>query len=95
MTFGSELKPNEFGAINGHVEKQLAVSHALAKLLAEKAAAEKEYGRKIAEMARGFREQLGGASSASSEGQSAADSLALTEAEAGGNEPLDLMPAVV
>ncbi|KAJ2654981.1 Protein BZZ1, partial [Coemansia sp. RSA 1285] len=87
--------PNEFGAINGHVEKQLAVSHALAKLLAEKAAAEKEYGRKIAEMARGFREQLGGASSASSEGQSAADSLALTEAEAGGNEPLDLMPAVV
>ncbi|KAJ2506455.1 Protein BZZ1, partial [Coemansia sp. RSA 1939] len=95
MTFGSELKPNEFGAINGHVEKQLAVSHALSKLLAEKAAAEKEYGRKITEMARGFREQLGGASRASSEGQNGADSLALTEAEAGGNEPLDLMPAVI
>ncbi|KAJ2084849.1 Protein BZZ1 [Coemansia sp. RSA 487] len=92
MTFGSELKPNEFGAINGHVEKQLDLCHALAKLLGEKAAAEKEYGRRVTELARGFRDQLGSAYASANDGQSI-DALALTEAEVAGNEPLGLMAA--
>ncbi|KAJ2538042.1 Protein BZZ1, partial [Coemansia sp. RSA 1933] len=84
--------PNEFGAINGHVEKQLDLCHGLAKLLADKAAAEKEYGRKITELARGFREQLGNAYASANDGQSI-DTLALTETEVAANEALGLMPA--
>ncbi|KAJ1822476.1 Protein BZZ1, partial [Coemansia sp. RSA 2599] len=83
--------PNEFGAINGHVEKQLEVYGGLAKLLAEKAAAEKEYGRKVLELARGFQTQLAGIYE-SKEG-AGISSLALTEAEASSTTPLELLPA--
>ncbi|KAJ2635781.1 Protein BZZ1 [Coemansia sp. RSA 1286] len=91
MTFGSELKPNEFGAINGHVEKQLEIYGGLGKLLAEKAAAEKEYGRKLLDLSRGFQTQLAGIYE-SKEG-TGINSLALTEAEASSNTPLELLPA--
>ncbi|KAJ2859488.1 Protein BZZ1 [Coemansia aciculifera] len=92
MTFGSELKPNEFGAINGYTEKQLEVYGALAKLLADKATAEKEYGRKVVELAQGFQQQLAGLHESS--GGSGMDSLALTDAEAEGAGPLELTAAV-
>ncbi|KAJ2373944.1 Protein BZZ1 [Coemansia sp. RSA 2607] len=87
MTFGSELKPNEFGAINGHVEKQLDVYAGLARLLAEKAAAEKEYGRKVLDLARGFQTQLATLYDGN------ANALALTETEAAATSPLELLPA--
>ncbi|KAJ1956429.1 Protein BZZ1, partial [Dipsacomyces acuminosporus] len=92
MTFGSELKPNEFGAINGHIEKQIEVYGGLYKLLSEKAAAERDYGRKVLELARGFQEQLSSIHDAK-EG-SAANSLALTDVEAAAADPLELLPAV-
>ncbi|KAJ2292163.1 hypothetical protein IWW55_005863, partial [Coemansia sp. RSA 2706] len=91
MTFGSELKPNEVGAVNGYVERQLDLYSGLSKLLAEKAAAEKEYGRKVLELARGFQEQLASVHEAK-EG-AGIDSLALTDAEAADNAPLELLPA--
>ncbi|KAJ2488512.1 Protein BZZ1 [Coemansia sp. RSA 2050] len=84
--------PNEFGAINGYTEKQLEVYGALAKLLAEKAAAEKEYGRKVVELAQGFQQQLAGLHESS--GGSGMDSLALTDTEAEGSGPLELTSAV-
>ncbi|KAJ1720552.1 Protein BZZ1 [Coemansia erecta] len=87
MTFGSELKPNEFGAINGHVEKQLDVYGGLARLLADKAAAEKEYGRKVLDLARGFQTQLATLYDGN------ANALALTEVEASAATPLELLPA--
>ncbi|KAJ2184939.1 Protein BZZ1 [Coemansia sp. RSA 520] len=91
MTFGSELKPNEFGAVNGYVERQLDIYTGLSKLLAEKAAAEKEYGRKVLELARTFQEQL---TSVFEPKQGAgADSLALTDAEASDTSALELLPA--
>lgn len=92
MTFGSELKPNEFGAINGYLERQLEVYGSLQKVLADKAAADKEYGRKIVDMARAFKEQLNGAHDAK-EG-SGMNSLTLTDAEAADTKPLELLPAV-
>ncbi|KAJ2802828.1 Protein BZZ1, partial [Coemansia helicoidea] len=91
MGFGSELKPNEFGAINGYAERQLGLYAGLARLLAEKAAAEKEYGRRLLELARGFQEQLAGVFEAK-EG-AAVGSLALTDGEAAGDGPLALLPA--
>ncbi|KAI8318390.1 hypothetical protein GQ54DRAFT_294204 [Martensiomyces pterosporus] len=92
MTFGSELKPNEFGAINGYVEKQIDVYGGLYKILSEKAAAEREYGRKVLELARGYQEQLAGIYEAK---EGAGDnSLALTDAEAAASESLELLPAV-
>ncbi|KAJ1727563.1 Protein BZZ1 [Coemansia biformis] len=91
MGFGSELKPNEFGAINGYVERQLGIYSGLSRLLAEKAAAEKEYGRRLLELSRGFQEQLAAAFEAK-EG-AAAGSLALTDGEAAGDGPLALLPA--
>ncbi|KAJ2033414.1 Protein BZZ1 [Coemansia sp. S3946] len=84
--------PNEFGAINGYTEKQIEVYGALAKLLAEKATAEKEYGRKVVELAQGFQQQLAGLYESS--GGSGMDSLALTDAEAEGSGPLELTSAV-
>ncbi|KAJ1881221.1 Protein BZZ1 [Coemansia sp. RSA 486] len=50
--------PNEFGVVNGHVERQLKLYGGLAQLIAEKAAAEKEYGRKLMELSRSFQSQL-------------------------------------
>ncbi|KAJ2829193.1 Protein BZZ1 [Coemansia erecta] len=91
MTFGSELKPNEFGAVNGYVERQLDIYSGLTKLLAEKAAAEKEYGRKVLELARSFQEQLG--SVFEPKQGASADSLALTDAEATESTALELLPA--
>ncbi|KAJ2648881.1 Protein BZZ1, partial [Coemansia sp. RSA 1250] len=91
MTFGSELKPNEFGAINGYVERQLDIYSGLSKLLAEKAAAEKEYGRKVLELARSFQDQL--KSVYEPKEGAAIDSLALTDAEAAESGPLELLPA--
>ncbi|KAJ1887577.1 Protein BZZ1, partial [Kickxella alabastrina] len=91
MTFGSELKPNEFGAINGHIEKQLEVYGGLSKLLAEKAAAEKEYGRKVLELARVFQGQL--ATIYEAKDGAGINSLALTEAEIAATTPLELLPA--
>ncbi|KAJ1823687.1 Protein BZZ1 [Coemansia sp. RSA 2671] len=84
--------PNEFGAINGYTEKQIEVYGALAKLLAEKATAEKEYGRKVVELAQGFQQQLAGLHESS--GGSGMDSLALTDSEAEGSGPLELTSAV-
>ncbi|KAJ2744785.1 Protein BZZ1 [Coemansia sp. BCRC 34301] len=88
MTFGSALKPNEFGAVNGYTEKQLEVYGALTKLLAEKATAEREYGRKLVDLAQGFQQQLVALNETSS------DSLALTDSEAEGSGPLELTSAV-
>ncbi|KAJ2829961.1 Protein BZZ1 [Coemansia sp. 'formosensis'] len=84
--------PNEFGAVNGYTEKQIEVYGALSKLLADKAAAEKEYGRKLVELAQGFQQQL--AALHESSGGSGMDSLALTDAEAEGAGPLELTAAV-
>ncbi|KAJ2005759.1 Protein BZZ1 [Coemansia thaxteri] len=95
MTFGSELKPNEFGAVNGYTEKQLEVYGSLAKVLAEKAAAEKEYGRKIMELAQGVQQQLASLHESSGGGGSGGiDSLALTDSEAEGSGPVDVAAAV-
>ncbi|KAJ2808234.1 Protein BZZ1 [Coemansia guatemalensis] len=91
MTFGSELKPNEFGAVNGYVERQLDIYSGLSKLLTEKAVAERDYGRRLVELARGFQEQLG-TTYEPKEG-SGIGSLALTDTEAADNGPLELLPA--
>ncbi|KAJ1956155.1 Protein BZZ1, partial [Linderina pennispora] len=91
MTFGSELKPNEFGAINGYVEKQIDVYSGLYKLLTEKAAAERDYGTKILDLARTFQQQLEGLHDKKAD--SAANTLTLTEAEAAATTPLELLPA--
>ncbi|KAJ2162796.1 Protein BZZ1 [Coemansia sp. RSA 552] len=91
MTFGAELKPNEFGAVNGYVERQLEIYGGLSKLLAEKAAAEREYGRRVVDLARGFQEQL---SSVYEPREGAGiGSLALTDTEAAASDPLELLPA--
>ncbi|KAJ2595770.1 Protein BZZ1, partial [Coemansia sp. RSA 1722] len=58
VTSLSTDRPNEFGVVNGHVERQLKLYGGLAQLIAEKAAAEKEYGRKLMELSRSFQSQL-------------------------------------
>ncbi|KAJ2893066.1 Protein BZZ1, partial [Coemansia aciculifera] len=89
MTFGSQLKPNEFGAVNGYTEKQLEAYAALSKVLSEKAAAEREYGRRLVDLAQGLQQQL----TALNDGNS--DSLALTDTEAETSTgPLELTVAV-
>ncbi|KAJ2582636.1 Protein BZZ1, partial [Coemansia sp. RSA 1836] len=82
--------PNEFGTVNGYTEKQLEAYGLLAKLLGEKAAAEKEYGRKLVDLAQALQQQLAALHESSG---GAADSLALTDAEAAGAGPLELTAA--
>ncbi|KAJ2721608.1 Protein BZZ1 [Coemansia sp. Benny D115] len=88
--------PNEFGAINGHIEKQLEVYGGLAKLLAEKAAAEREYGRKVLDLTRAFQSQLSALSSSAGGTSSSAGGIGgqeLTEGEVAAATPLELLPA--
>ncbi|KAJ1666510.1 hypothetical protein GGF38_002879, partial [Coemansia sp. RSA 25] len=72
------------------MKKQLEAYGLLAKLLGEKAAAEKEYGRKLVDLAQALQQQLAALHESSG---GAADSLALTDAEAAGAGPLELTAA--